>query len=671
MITGPEYRSEWPETVSHRIADVSLQNPNSVAVKDGFGCALSYEQLQRRVQHISNSLAHAGVRGGSRVAVFQEPSADWICSLLAVWHAGATYIPLDLRVTESLSRLALIARTARPTAILCHGATASKVADLDTPSAAVVNVSALDLDADVPLTPTKAKSTTAAAILFTSGSTGIPKGVILPHRALQNTFEGLTREYQIGAEKVLQQSAFTFDFSLDQIVCGLAHGGSVYVVSKEQRSDPGAIARLIDNESITYTRATPSEYTSWLAHGLDRLVWSLTWKFAFAGGETLPRSLVDALANLALPRLNLYNSYGPAESITCTKTLIPLSATPNPNPADHDEETKPLPVGRPLPNYHLLIASPHSLALLPPTAAGEILIAGPSVAAGYLHDAHLSETRFISNPFPSSSAGGGGVGGRIVYRTGDVGRLRPDGSLQFVGRLAGDTQVKLRGMRVDLREVEGAVVAAAEGAVLRVVVTVRGRGRGEVLVAHVQFAEGEGEEEEDEEGREVLRMAFLRQLRAVVPLPVYMVPAVFVVVDEMPMNAHGKVDRAAVARLPLPEAAAATAGGRAGEALTEMEGGLLEVWKQVVVEGDGAGEDVLAAVQVTSLTSFFELGGNSLLLVKLQMLIASRFGVRVSLVDLFGAADLGSMAAKIQSAPPVASGEAISWEEELGLKREK
>ena len=244
--TGPEYRSEWPETVSHRIAQIASQNPGCEAVKDDGGCSLSYEKMQHRVQHISNSLASAGVREGSRVAVFQEPTADWICSLLAIWHSGATYVPLDLRITKSLPSLAVIARVARPSAILCHNAIEAKVPELKS-LASIINVSGLGND-EVDLTDTKAKATTAGAVLFTSGSTGVPKGVILPHRAFKTTFEGLTRHCDIESEKMLQQSAFTFDFSLDQILISLTNVGTVYVVSKEKRSDASVIVKIIDTE---------------------------------------------------------------------------------------------------------------------------------------------------------------------------------------------------------------------------------------------------------------------------------------------------------------------------------------------------------------------------------------------------------------------------------------
>ncbi|RYO86086.1 hypothetical protein DL764_009059 [Monosporascus ibericus] len=652
---GPEQQSEWPETVSHRIAKIASQNPSGVAVKDDNGSFLLYEQLQRRTQRISNALVSAGVREGSRVAVFQEPTADWVCSLLAIWHAGATYIPLDIRSSESLSRLAIIARAAKLSAILCHDQTEAKVPELQS-SASVINVSLLSEDDNSGLTETKARSTTAAAVLFTSGSTGVPKGVVLPHRAFRNTIEGLTRQYSIGAEKVLQQSAFSFDFSLDQILCGLANGGTVYVVSKENRGDPSAIAKIVETEGITYTRATPSEYTSWLAYGGDSLRRADGWKFAWAGGEVLPRSVVQSLGRLALPALKLYNSYGPAETITCTKTEIPFERDDFTDGDDDDgddhEGQEVIPVGFPLPNYSVFIVD-HNLELVPQGAAGEIVISGPSVGTGYLNDEKLSESKFIGNAYATSDKAGGSS--RIVYCTGDLGRLRGDGSLLFLGRMAGATMVKLRGMRIDLQEIENSILTAAEGALQKAVVSLRGD---HLLVAHVQFS-GDDEQYADS----AVQKAFLRQLRFILPLPLYMVPAIFVPLLEMPTNAHGKTDRRAIAELALPQAA--NNSGRSSEDLSETERKLLQIWKEVV-RAEAGGEDVTSAIQVTDQTSFFELGGNSLLLVKLQMLIGMRFNAKLSLLDLFGAASLGAMATKIEAAP---AADLIDWEQETHLQR--
>ncbi|KAF2268091.1 hypothetical protein CC78DRAFT_565861 [Lojkania enalia] len=611
---GPALQSEWPDTLSHRIADVAKQYSDREAVKDGSGNAYTYQQLQRRVQAISEALTKVGVKQSSRVAVFQQPSADWVCSLLGIWHAGATYIPMDLR--NSLPRLAAIAKTAKPTAIICHDETEAKVPELKA-SAALVNISSLEHSQ--PITKTRAKATTAAAILFTSGSTGTPKGVILRHSSFQNAIEGLVKQYNIADERVLQQSAFTFDFSLDQMLCGLVNGGSVYVVSKENRGDPVAISNIIATEGITYTRATPSEYVSWIAYGAENLTTASNWKYAWGGGEVMPLSLREGIVNLGLHDLRLYNSYGPAESITCTKTEISL---------DHDAELDDLdsniPAGRPLPNYSLYIVD-RNLELVPQGVTGEILIGGPSVSSGYLNQEKLSGIKFISNPWDTG----------IVYRTGDTGYLRPDGNLMFQGRIAGDTQVKIRGIRIDLQDIEACILNAADGALHKAVVSVRS---GDLLVAHVQFAADTYDNEQSQN-------AFLRSLRFVLPLPVYMVPSMFIPVNSLPVNAHGKTDRKSVQSLPLPTPSTITTsqGSRSGD-LSEMEKELVEMWKEAVPK-----EMKDAVMSLNSQTSFFELGGNSLLLVKLQMLVNQRFGIKLSLVDLFGASSLGAMAAKIET----------------------
>lgn len=603
-------QSQWPETVSQRIAEVATHNPDKEAVKDGSGRTVTYQELLRRVQAISNSLTQAGVQQGSRVAVFQQPSSDWVCSLLGIWHAGGAYIPMDLR--SSLPRLAAIAASAKPTAILCHAETEGDVPELDS-TATIVNISELD-DTNTENTPTEAKANAPATILFTSGSTGTPKGVILRHSAFRNTIEGLTQQYEIGAERVLQQSAFTFDFSLDQILCGLINAGSVFVVSKEDRGDPVAISRIIASEGISYTRATPSEYASWITYGAQDLMKATDWRFAWGGGEMMPQSLRQSIGGLGLENLTLYNSYGPAESITCTKTVVDL---------ENDEEDD-IPVGFPLPNYSVYIVD-HKLELVPQGVTGEILIGGPSVANGYLNNEKLSGNRFISNPWDKG----------VVYRTGDMGCFNKHGALMFQGRIAGDTQIKIRGIRIDLEDIEASILTAAAGALHQAVVS---RRSGDLLAAHVQFAAGHDMDDSQQK-------AFLRQLRFMLPLPVYMMPAIFIPVDQLPVNAHGKTDRTGIQALPLPEADQ----GRTGEELNETEKQLVAIWKEVVPE------EMADAIQASSQTSFFELGGNSLLLVKLQMRINRQFDIQLSLIDLFGAASLGAMAAKVEAAVPAGS----------------
>lgn len=628
---GPELASDWPDTLSHRVAAVAAQHPDSIAVKDGFGNDLNYSTMQQRINTISQALTKAGIKSGSRVAVFQEPTSEWVCSLLGIWHAGGTYVPMDLR--SSLSRLAAVAGSAKPTAILCHDATEQLVPELKS-KAKVINVSQL---ASCPnFHASRARLESDAVVLYTSGSTGAPKGIVLRHSAFKNTIFGLTRQYNIGREKVLQQSAYTFDFSLDQILCGLVNGGSVYVVPKASRGDPVEIAKIILNEDITYTRATPSEYTSWLSYGSEYLKTASKWRFAWGGGEIMTNALRQGIEELRLPGLRLYNSYGPGETITCTKMEIPYEGSLT-------QTTSPeIPVGVPLPNYSVYIVD-RNLDPVPVGVSGEIIIGGPSVAKGYLNNEKLSSSKFLPNYFAAAEFAV--KDGRMVYRTGDFGRLRQDGVVMFQGRISGDTQIKLRGIRIELEDIESSIIQAASGVIHRAVVSVRS----ELLVGHVEFAPGA----EPEDGSR-----FLRDLRYKLPLPLYMIPNMLIPMSLIPLNAHGKTDRRAVSEVPLPTAS----DDKTTFTLTETEAALKSLWRDIVPK------DIIKLVPVSDMTSFFEVGGNSLLLVKLQIMIRTRFAAALSLVELFENNTLGAMAAKIASSEKV--DQTIDWEDEIAIDQD-
>ncbi|KAI3401844.1 hypothetical protein diail_8222 [Diaporthe ilicicola] len=628
---GPELKPEWPETLSHRIMAVAAQYPESIAVSDGVGNELAYSTLQQRINTISQTLTKAGVKSGSRVAVFQEPTAEWVCSLLGIWHAGGTYIPMDLR--SSLSRLAVVAAAAKPAVILYHDATEQIASELNS-KAKIFNVS--QLAPSTKTTPSKAKLEADAVVLYTSGSTGVPKGIILRHSAFKNTIFGLTKQYNIGREKVLQQSAYTFDFSLDQILCGLVNGGSVYVVPKASRGDPVEISKIILNEDITYTRATPSEYTSWLSYGSDYLRTASQWRFAWGGGEIMTNALRQGIEELRLPGLKLYNSYGPGETITCTKTEIPYEGALT-------EATSPeIPVGVPLPNYSVYIVD-RNLDPVPVGVSGEIVIGGPSVAKGYLNNEKLSSSKFLPNYFAPAEFTG--RDGRMVYRTGDVGRLREDGAVIFQGRISGDTQIKLRGIRIELEDIESSIIRAASGLIHRAVVSVRN----ELLVGHVEFAPGAQTKNDGQ---------FLRDLRYKLALPLYMIPNMLIPMDAIPLNAHGKTDRRAVGEIPLPTASEE----KTTFTLTETEQALKSLWIDIVPK------DIIKVMSVNDMTSFFEVGGNSLLLVKLQIMIRTRFAAALSLVELFENNTLGAMAAKIASAEKL--DQTIDWEDETAIDKD-
>ncbi|KDB27634.1 hypothetical protein H109_00584 [Trichophyton interdigitale MR816] len=618
---GPSLQYEWAPTVMHHIDDVVSQHGTNICLKDGTGKIMTYSQMARRVNSICSALVTANVTEGDKVAVFQQPTADWVYSLLAIFRAGAVYVPLDLRTP--FPRLATIVDQIRPQAILAHSQTLGDMEHINTSASAVVDIT--NLPTNSPFMPNLAKPGAPAVILFTSGSTGTPKGININHSNIVKQLEGCSKQFDLksSAFYVLHQTAYSFDKSLEQIFTALVHGGALYVVPAEQRGDPISITNIMALEGITHTATTPSEYLMWLHYARDNLLKCKSWKCALLGGEVASNAVLEEFRKLGMP-IRLLDSYGPTEiTMSCAKVELPYRSMVIGTQA---------PVGFMLPNYSVAIVDP-KMNTLPLGFSGEIVIGGVGVAGDYLNNDELTRQKFIPNNF-------GGEG--MVYRTGDKGRLTEEGALFFEGRIDGDTQIKLRGVRIELEDIESTILQASAGALTHAVVTVRGEQDSAFLVAHVVFSTTYTE----------YRDELLARLPTILPLPQYMIPTSFVALDNVPFTAHFKVDRKAVQALPIPEAEK-----KSIEELTEQtetETHLAGLWNQIFP----------TTRSLTPSSDFFHAGGNSLMLVKLQAMIRQSFSVSIQLFDIMNAGTLQNMARLIDDALGVKE---LDWTAETDL----
>jgi hybrid polyketide synthase/nonribosomal peptide synthetase ACE1 len=617
---GGKIEYEFGPTMAHRVDEMIRQHGSETALKDGSGRAMTYAEMGRRIDSIASAIISAGATNGARVAVFQQPTADWVCSLLAIFRAGAVYIPLDLRTP--LTRLAAIANEAKPHAILADDHTLADANELGARDAKIINASALPAGGDA--TNNQAQGDGPAVILFTSGSTGTPKGIHINHTNIIKQVEGFAKQCDVKATGgcVLQQSAYSFDKSLQQIFLALANGATLYVVPAEQRGDPIAQVQIMATEGVTHTAATPSEYMMWFRYAKESLVKCNAWKFALLGGEPATEPLLEEFRNLGLP-LRVINSYGPAEiTMSCAKADMPYMTM---------QHGDPIPVGYLLPNYSAYIVD-EKMQPVPIGFSGEIVLSGVGVSSGYLNNEELTQQKFTPDIF-------GGSGN--MYRTGDKGRLGEDGMLYCEGRLDGDTQIKLRGVRMELEDIENTILQSSNGALEGAVVTLRGDQDAAFLAAHVVFSPTYTEDKDN----------LLTRLPTLLPLPQYMVPSVFVSLDSLPLTAHLKVDRKAIKALELPEDDNAVV-EEAAE-LTTTESQLGAIWRDMIPR--------IPALQPNS--NFFYIGGNSLLLVKLQAIIRKTLHANLKLIDIMNAATLSSMARLIDDNKV----DHIYWESEIAL----
>ncbi|KAI2612374.1 PKS-NRPS hybrid [Hypoxylon fragiforme] len=620
---GPSHTHVWRETLVHRIDEMVERYGGSQAVVDGSGSSLTYSQLARRVNSIAASMQ--GMKRGSRVGVYLDPGADWICSLLAILRHDAVYVPLDS--VSGTSRLSAILQDSKPDLLLVDDSTEADAKTHFSPllsGSRVLNIDNVSTTAAGTFA-NAAKRDSVAALMYTSGSTGVPKGIIMKHASFRNNIEIMSEKlgYSEGRSVTLQQSSYSFDMSLCQIFLALSTGGTLRVVPKDLRLDPAAISSIIANDAITNTTATPSELINWIRYGDIEDLRKSSWTTVQSGGEPVRDSLKVAFQKVNKPELVLLDCYGPTEITFCCHS----------RKVDYQAEETSSDTGlEVLPNYSTYIVD-GSMKAVPAGMPGEVLIGGAGVVAGYLHT-ELNTRGFAHDSFASPEFHK--QGWTQLHRTGDFGRIsKANGRLLLEGRVTDDTQVKLRGLRIDLQEVESAIIQAAKGSIVDCAVCVRQSetASDEYLVAFSTAVQTSSKEQLDQ---------IIHQL----PLPQYMRPAALVLLEKMPTNVSGKIDRSALKSIPLPQTGESNALElqHSGDGhLSDTESRLKQIWENVL------SKEILSQHQISAASDFFHVGGSSMLLISLRANIQDAFDVSVSLFQLFDASTLGGMAALIDS----------------------
>jgi amino acid adenylation domain-containing protein len=583
------------------------------------GQSLSYADLNARADQLAAQLQAQGLQANALVALALERGVAMVVALLATLKCGAAYVPLDLGMPAD--RLADMLREAQPALLLTQSA---QQAALPIPPCPLVlldheglcaGIDCLDplnlLTSKPQVAPPGLTSRSLAYVIYTSGSTGRPKGVMNEHRGVVNRLLWMQKAYSLGAhDSVLQKTPYSFDVSVWEFFWPLIVGARLVLAKPGGHQDPAYLRELIHQERITTVHFVPSMLQVFIdelgsdavanAHGctpargtakLDHL------RRIICSGEALPWPL--ARHTLAvLPHAELHNLYGPTEA-AIDVTAWDCRAAPA-----STELAPRVPIGRPIDNIRLYILDAHDQPV-PVGVPGELHIGGVGVARGYLHQAELSASRFVPDPFCADPQA-------RLYKSGDVACWRADGAIDYLGRV--DHQVKLRGQRIELGDIEAQL--ASHPAVKEAVVLVHTLQGDQRLVAYVtlhtladalaqQHAPGSTDEAQPHDltaaAQATLRQALRAHLRQ--QLPEYMVPNAIVLMPALPLSRNGKLDRQA---LPLPEEADGL-GAAADKAPPQgpVEAALAGVWQAV-----------LGLKQVGRDDHFFDLGGHSLLVLK-------------------------------------------------------
>ncbi len=601
LVDWNDTEREYPHNKSiHQLFEEQVrQRPKAIAVKFA-NQDLSYQQLNQRANQLAHYLQTRGVKPGVLVGICLERSPEMLVALLAILKAGGAYVPLDPNYPAD--RLAFMLEDTQVPILLTQQLLTEKfLADK-------IEIFCLDTDwktlnsenTDNPASKAIAKN--IAYVTYTSGSTGRPKGVCVSHQAVSRLLFNTNYIKLEPNDKIAQISNISFDAATFEIWGSLLHGGKLVIISQDIFLDPQKFAKQLREQEISVLFLTTALFNQ-LASIIPQAFKNL--RYLLFGGESAKPQWVQEILKKAPPQ-NLLHVYGPTEGTTFSSWYLVENIS---------EGATTIPIGRPISNTQIYILDKY-LQPVPIGVVGELYIGGDGLAEGYLNQTELTKEKFISNPFLNSQL-------RIphsekLYKTGDLARYLRDGNIDFCGRT--DNQFKIRGFRIELGEVEStlaqhplikecAILAKEESSASR------------QLVAYLVFRKNSTPNTEEIRN-------FLGQ-----KLPNYMIPSSFIVVDDLPLTANGKVNSRALLNLDLPqqESKANFVAPR-----SELEIELAQIWEQVLKINPIGIKD-----------NFFDLGGHSLLAISLFAQINNRFGNNFPLSTIFKTPNIEELAKKI------------------------
>jgi len=556
-----------PPGVLDLFEERAARHPDLIAVTFG-RTALTVGQLDARANRLASHLGDRGIGTESRVGLAMVRSLDLVVAILGVLKAGAAYVPID--PDYPLERRESIRRDAALSLVL-------ETLDDSPPTGE-------------PRPRARRAPDQAAYVLYTSGSTGVPKGVVISDRALANHMAWMKSVFPLQPDDVvLQKTPIGFDASVWEFFAPLVEGARLMLAPPGAHRDPAELVGLVREEGVTVLQLVPSLLRAVLEE--PRFEEATSLRRVYCGGEALPADLVREFRTRS--RAALCNLYGPTE------------ATIDATYWECDGDARVVPIGRPVANTVALILDRH-LAVAPPGVPGELCLGGPQLARGYLDNPAATADKFVPHPFAA---------GERLYRTGDRARLRADGTFEYLGRL--DHQVKLRGFRIELGEIEARLSALPQ--VRDNVVIVREDVPGDKRIVAYVVAGGD------------TNAADLRAALAVA-LPEYMLPSAVVFLDALPLSPNGKVDRRA---LPIPDGGAGAASYVAPR--TPLEELLAVTW-----------QDILAIPRVGIHDGFFDLGGHSLLATRIVARLRVALGIELPLRAVFEHPTVAGLAESIE-----------------------
>jgi amino acid adenylation domain-containing protein len=583
---------EWNETRSERQPNKCLhelfesqaaRTPDAVAVVYDQH-SLTYSELNRRANQLARYLAEKGVERESRVGIFIERSLDMVVALLGCMKAGAGYVPLDPSYPRK--RLAFYLKDSRLDVVLTQRQFAEAIRTEH-------DVQLVCLDADWEIISEQSDENfdsgvtpeNLICVIYTSGSSGKPKGVMLAHRGVCNRLLWeQARNPLTEADAILQTSSLNFDISIWEVFTALLAGGRVVLARSVGYQEGAYLIDVIAREQISIISCVPSMLQVLISHERIRACASL--KRALCGGEAMPVELQDEFFSKS--RADLHNSYGPTEgSIDATFWAC-----------KRDDNHRTIPIGKPIANMRVYILDANSQPV-PVGIPGELHISGTGVARGYLDLPDLTADRFIPDPL-------GCEAGARLYKTGDKARFLPEGDIEFLGRF--DEQVKLRGFRIELREIEN--VLLKHETIREAVVVIREDEPGDRRLAAYMVSAN----------RERINTSEIRSyLRE--ELPEYMVPSYFLQLEALPCTPNGKINRRA---LPAPGRSRPELDYEFVSAETPVEELIANIWA-----------DALKLDRVGMHDNFFDLGGHSLLAVRVHDRLCKELKIEIPLLRLF------------------------------------